>query len=146
MPHPLDRERFGALLHDTARAWRLRLDQRLKPLGMSQSQWMVLLWLSRGCNGMSQKALAERLGIEGPAVVGLLDRLARNGWIERRVSAEDRRSKTVHMTPKAEKTLLQIQTVAAQLRSELLEAISDEKLQHCIEVLEAIGDKADNIK
>ena len=37
MKPPPDSETFGPLLHGAARAWRLKLDERLRPLGMSES-------------------------------------------------------------------------------------------------------------
>ena len=39
-------ETFGLLLHGTARAWRQKLDQRLKPMGLSQAKWRTLMHLS----------------------------------------------------------------------------------------------------
>ena len=35
-------ETFGQLLHGTARAWRQKLDQRLKPMGLSQAKWRTM--------------------------------------------------------------------------------------------------------
>ena len=41
-----DWETIGPLLHGTARAWRQKLDERLKPMGLSQAKWRTLLHLS----------------------------------------------------------------------------------------------------
>src|SRR5438876_168032 len=41
-----DDETFGQLLHGTARAWRQKLDERLKPMGLSQAKWRTLMHLS----------------------------------------------------------------------------------------------------
>ena len=83
-------ETFAMLLGEVSRDWRRRLDERLKPLGLSQAKWRALLHLSFG-DGISQRELSERIGIEGPTLVGLLDRLAKDGYIERRESRDDRR-------------------------------------------------------
>ena len=96
-----DQYRFSALLQEASRLWRQRLDRRLRHLDLSQSQWMVLLKVPAG--GLTQKVLAESVGVEGPTLVGLLDRLERNGWIKRGVYEEDRRAKRVVLTPKARK-------------------------------------------
>ena len=140
-----DSEEFPVLLGETARAWRARLDQRLKPLGLSQAKWLVLLHLSHGGDAMIQKELAGRIGIEGPTLVGLLDRMARDGWLERRESAEDRRSKTVHLTDKAHEVIRQIKSVAAHLRRELLAGMSESELTQCTEVLRRIKKKAETL-
>ncbi len=133
---------FGALLCETGRAWRHRLDQRLKPLGLSQTKWVALLKLSHAETDMTQKELAERLGIEGPSLVSLLDRMAAEVWIERRGSHVDRRSKTVHLRAKSCAVLEQIDAVAVRLRSELLEGIPPAKLRACMEVLRQIKEAA----
>ena len=146
MPNKSDIEGFGALLYETGRAWRHRLDQRLKPLGLSQTKWIALLKLSRAENNMTQKELAECLGIESPTLVSLLDRMTADGWIERRGSDVDRRSKTVHLCPKSCAVLEQINAVAARLRSELLEDISQAELRSCMDVLRRIKEKAETLK
>ncbi len=140
-----DTEQFGILLGETARVWRSRLDQRLKPLGLSQAKWLVLLHLSHGGDKMIQKELAERIGIEGPTLVGLLDRMARDGWLERHESSEDRRSKTVHLTDKANDVLRHIRSVATQLRRELLSGMSPDDLRLCMQVLERVKERAETI-
>ena len=133
---------FGTLLNETGRIWRHRLDERLKPLGLSQAKWVTLLKLSRAEEPMTQKALAELLCIESPTLVSLLDRMAADGWIERRGSNVDRRSKTVHLCPKSQAILAQIDAVAARLRAELLDGISAADLRTCMKVLNHIKTKA----
>ena len=133
---------FGTLLGETSRAWRYRLDQRLKPLGLSQAKWITLLKLSRSEGCMTQKELAERLCIEGPTLVRLLDRMAADGWIERRGLDTDRRSKTVHLRRKSCALLQQINAMAARLSGELLEGVPPAELRSCMEVLARIKERA----
>jgi MarR family transcriptional regulator for hemolysin len=138
-------ENLGILLAGTARAWRTRLDQRLKPLGLSQAKWRVLWHLSKSGDGVVQRELAESLGVEGPTVVRLLDRMTEDGWIERRDSTHDRRSKTVHLTEKAQCVTKQIESIALRLRGELLADIPREELVQCMEVLQKIKLKAEQL-
>ncbi len=136
---------FGFLLAETARIWRSKLNQRLKPLGLSQAQWVALVHLCRAEQAMTQTALAERIGIEGPTLVRLLDRMARDGWIVRHESSRDRRSKTVHLTGQAQAVLKDIETTAAQLRKELLRGIPASELERCAGVLRRIAASAQGI-
>jgi Transcriptional regulators len=131
-----DQYRFSLLLHETARFWRQRLDRRLKLLGLSQSQWLVLLKLPP--EGSTQKVLAEAVGVEGPTLVGLLDRLEGNGWIERRACPDDRRAKRVLLTPKAQETRATVQQVASGLRQEILAGIDESRVEQCTAVLAEI--------
>src|SRR5947207_13644133 len=76
-------ETFGLLLHGTASAWRQKLDQRLKPMGLSQAKWRTLMHLSLAGDALTQAEIAARLGVEEPSVVTLLHRLEREDWITR---------------------------------------------------------------
>ena len=95
----LDPETVGQLLHETARVWRHKLDQRLRPLGLSQARWRTLAHLARG--HLTQRDLAERIGIEEPTLARLLSRLEDDGWIKRENARHDRRCKTVHLQRKS---------------------------------------------
>src|SRR3954464_13892215 len=105
---PAQSEHFGPLLHGVARAWRLKLDQRLKPLGLSQAKWRTLLHLYRSEGALTQSEIASHLGIEEPTLVTLLHRLERAGWVVRRAAEHDRRCKTVHLGSRAQQAIEQI--------------------------------------
>jgi DNA-binding MarR family transcriptional regulator len=92
-----DIEKLGFLLHETARVWRTKLDQRLKPLGLSMGKWTTLAHLARGGDKLTQAEVAARVGIEGPTLAGILDRLEQDGWVKRKSCVDDRRCKTVHL-------------------------------------------------
>lgn len=132
-------------LGEVSRCWRAKLDERLRPLGLSQSRWMVLLHLSKRGDGVVQKALAEWMGIEGPTLVRILDRMTEDGWIERRESPTDRRAKTVHLTQHSRSVIQKINAVATQLRSELLAGIPRGELETCMRVLQQIKQTAEHI-
>jgi len=140
-----DHETFSALLGETARSWRNRLDQRLRPLGLSQAKWRVLLHLDRAKDDLTQKALSARLGIEGPSLVRLLDRMEADGWVERRAAPADRRAKTIHATVKAAETIREITRVAATLRGELLSGIPAKDLDTASGVLQRIKHRAEQL-
>src|SRR5437660_10970093 len=136
-------ERFGPLLHGVARAWRFKLDQRLKPLGLTQAKWRTLLHLYRAETPLTQAEIATRLGIEEPTLVNLLHRLERTGWVLRRTAEHDRRCKTVHLCRRAQRAIEQINNTAVNLRDELLAEIPPGELSHCMDVLERIKQKAE---
>ena len=137
-----DVEKIGFLLHETSRAWRTKLDQRLKPLGLSMGKWTTLAHLARGGDKLTQAEIAARVGVEGPTLAGILDRLEQDGWIKRQNSTEDRRCKTVHLQERAAGVLDQIFETAQTLRHELLEEIPKADLETCIRVLATIRARA----
>ena len=138
-----DDETVGALLHGTARAWRLKLDERLKPMGLSQAKWRTLLHLSLAGDALTQAEIAERLGIEQPSLVTLLHRLENEGWIIRRSSLHDRRCTMVFLGQRAQRVISQINAAAEKLRHELLENVSASDLRTCVRVLTQICEKAE---
>jgi len=138
-----DIDAFGPLLHGVARAWRLKLDERLKPMGLSQAKWRTLMHLSVAPGPLTQAEIAAHLGIEEPTLVTLLHRLEGDRWVARKHAAHDRRCKTVHLAPRAQRVIEQISAAAFKLRHELLDHISPSELRTCMRVLERIRQKAE---
>jgi MarR family transcriptional regulator, transcriptional regulator for hemolysin len=136
-------ENLGQLLHGTARAWRQKLDQRLKPMGLSQAKWRTLMHLSLAQEALTQAEIAARLGVEEPTVVTLLHRLEREAWITRRNSSHDRRCKMVLLARRAQRVITQINATAQKLRHELLADIPGSDLKTCMTVLARIQDRAE---
>ena len=138
-----DIDAIGPLLHGVARAWRLKLDERLKPMGLSQAKWRTLLRLSMSPGPLTQAEIASHLGIEEPTLVTLLHRLEDDRWVARRNASHDRRCKTVHLTRRAQRVIEKINSAAFRLRHELLDDISAAELRTCIRVLDRIRQKAE---
>ena len=141
-----DTETFGPLLHGTARAWRLKLDERLKPLGMSQAKWRTLLHLSLASQPLTQSEIAGLLGIEEPTLVNLLHRLEDAGWVKRASSEHDRRCKTVTLQRRAQRVIGRIDATARDLRHELMSDIPARDLETCMRVLSRIRAKAEHAR
>src|SRR6202171_3783220 len=127
----IDPETIGPLLHGAARAWRLKLDERLRPMGLSQAKWRTLLHLSLAPGALTQTEIAARLGIEEPTLVTLLHRLESEGWVRRESSSHDRRCKMVHLGRRAQRVIAQINAAASELRHELLADMSGPELRTC---------------
>src|SRR3954464_7502874 len=138
---PIDE--FGLVLFGTARAWRTKLDQRLRPLGLSQGKWRTLMHLSWGGDQLTQKEIADKMGIEEPTLAGLLNRLEADGWIKREESPNDRRCKIVHLQRRSKSVLDEIFSAAHELRDELLEDVSSADLATCMRVLKQVRARAE---
>ncbi len=136
----IDPEIIGQLIHQTARIWRHKLDQRLRPLGLSQAKWRTIAFLADG--HLTQCELAERLGIEEPTLARSLASMENEGWIKRQNARHDRRCKTVHLERKSSSLLQRIEQTARSLRHELVETIPARDLQTCMRVLSEIRSKA----
>lgn len=129
------------LLWELPRLWRAAMDRRLKPLGLSEAKWRTVLLLSRGTGDVSQVELASLMGVEAPSLARLLDRLAKDGWIERRTAANDRRIKTIHLLPKASGVIKQIDTVIFEMRKEMFRELSKTEIAACAKTLRKLRDR-----
>jgi len=75
-------------------------DSRLSPFNLTAPQYMVFnaLWIG---DGITIGELGQRVALDGSTITGILDRMEKNGYVERRPNAEDRRSALVYLTGKA---------------------------------------------
>lgn len=138
---PTTKELFGIAIGDCARIWRNKVNERLRPLGLSQATWLTLWNLSWFPEGLGQAELAERLGIEGATLVRLLDRLEKDGLVQRVASVGDRRRKVVVLTESARPLLTQVKKIIADLRMDVMQAIPDEQLEAGLQLLRLVQER-----
>jgi len=120
--HPF---RIGFLIHDVSRLRRTVMDKALRPMGVTRSQWWVLANLSRhNGDGMMQTELAKVMDVGKVTLGGLIDRLEASGLLKRLPDPSDRRAKRVVMTPRGTKLLADIQGIAAQVNSQIMNGIA----------------------
>ena len=120
-----------------SRAYRGAADKALADYGLSQATaWPVIL-AGRLGDGVRQGALAEALG--GKALPGArAGPLVAAGLMERREDPHDRRAKTLHLTEAGQALRAQVEDVLVALRRRLFDGISEDDLQACLRVSEAL--------
>ncbi len=87
----------GSIIHDVARLMRVSFERRIRALGLTRTQWWVVSSLLR-MDGATQTELANYIQMERSPVAKVLEILERDGWLERRPDATDRRVKRVYCT------------------------------------------------
>lgn len=120
---------LSRLIGTVSQQWRQQMNQRLKPFGLNLSMRQVLLQLHRHPEGLMQRDLAQRLGIEGPTLVRLLDLLEQKEWIQRVSAADDRRRKFAVLSAKASKQIQIIEQQSEQLRQRMLAGLSPGEIE-----------------
>jgi DNA-binding MarR family transcriptional regulator len=91
--------KFSTLIHEISLLVSRSFNRRVKEMGLTRSQWMVLYWLySDGVQ--SQTELAEKLSIAKQPLGKVIDRLEQDGWLVRNQNPEDKRQKLVSVTNK----------------------------------------------
>ena len=135
-------QRFGSLLKQVYHLWHAVINERLRPRGVSHSQWRVVLAVSRSAAPMTQTALAAELAIASPTMVRLLDRLAIKGWIAREPCPADRRARLVRLTPRAQRLARELEAVVGEVRRELLRDLDSAQLLACVAAMSKIEARA----
>jgi len=121
---PADDERhIGFLISDVARLLRTAFDRRVRRLGLTRSQWLVINRLHRR-PGATQSELAEMLEVEKATAGRMVDRMEKKGWVERRPDAADRRVNRLHLTSEADLIQLRLARVAERTVDDALKLLS----------------------
>ena len=117
-------------------------EQRLLPFNLTTSQYFVLnaLWMG---DGVSVGELGERVSLDSSTLTGIIDRMERSGYAERRPNPEDRRSVLVFLTDKAHELSPRILEFADELDTTLREPFSQEEMQTFEQVLRTLAETPD---
>lgn len=107
----------------TAHQYERAMNAELEPRGITYRQSQVLAWLALK-GPMAQNDLAEQMRIEPPTLVGILDRMEREGWISRESCSTDRRRKIVSVRPKARPVWKKIVACAQRVRRRATRGLS----------------------
>ena len=98
------------------------------------TQYSVLTVI--GANpGLSQMAVAQRLGIDRARLVHLLDSLEDRKLVKRVRSRTDRRSHALHLTARGQTSLRQFKLLAAEHERHVAEKIGKENREQLLRIL-----------
>ncbi|MEM8972645.1 MAG: MarR family transcriptional regulator [Pseudomonadota bacterium] len=99
---PDDEHYIGYTMTDVARLLRTVFERRVRSLGLTRAQWVVIARVHRH-PGLSQTEISDLLEIEKATAGRLIDRMEAKGWLERRADPNDRRINRMHLTEEAER-------------------------------------------
>jgi MarR family transcriptional regulator, transcriptional regulator for hemolysin len=121
----------------TAKTIKALFEDALAEEGATLATWVVLNGVERG-RWASQSGLAKELRIEGATVTRHLDRLEREGLVERARDPEDRRQISVALTPAGKALHRRLRSVARRLDDRVCEGLSERDRSDLQRVLERI--------
>lgn len=132
---------FGSRFAMTARLWRRALDQRLAAAGIMDASWAPLIRMDEAGDGLSQKQLAARVGLDGSTLVRLIDRLEAKGQVERRADVDDRRTKRLFLTPAGREAVQVLRGHLQQIEADMLVDLADDQIEAVLNALELIRER-----
>ena len=106
--------------------------------GLTEQQWRVLrvLWEH---DAIAFRALAEATLIPAPSLVGVVDRLTKQGLVGRQRSETDRRNVFVHATDKGRELHRQVRPKVDEAYAALRASIDADEWQQLINGLERLA-------
>ena len=128
---------FGYLLKDVSRMSSMNFERHATALNLTMAQCKVLIYLQRN-QGISQVRLAYLTDTDPMTLVRILDRMERDGWIERRADPADRRARRLYLLEAAEPLVAEILAIADRARAEALAGLSEAECEQMMNLLERV--------
>ena len=139
------RDRLGFLMVTLTRQWRRFVEEQLAVSGLTDATWTPLLHLRAWGDGVTQKELAERVGLDGSSLVRLLDILEGKGWVERRADPADRRSKRIFLTEEGNTAVDSIRATMLEAELSMLQDLDDAEVEAMLGGVQKIRSRIDQM-
>jgi MarR family transcriptional regulator for hemolysin len=134
---------LGRQINLAAKATRQWLDRNLAAAGGGYVTWTILRVLVQE-ETLIQRALAERLSVEGPTLTHHLARMEREGLVARQRLATDRRATLVELTDHGRELYERLAKVVFSSNQAVVSGLTAEQVAQVNQTLAAIVANCDN--
>lgn len=138
LPRPAAK-RFGYALKRAQHALRTRMDDALRPLGLTTPQYAVLCAIELEA-GISNARLARAAFVTPQTMQGILANLHRNGLLSREADPSHGRILRSELTQAGQKNLAQAHRVIADVEAVMTETIGKAEIARLTELLSQCAD------
>jgi MarR family transcriptional regulator for hemolysin len=133
MPASIPRYDFqnsiGFLINRTAKGYIKALDSQLREkVGVTIGQWKVLVMLVDQ-DGLTQKEIADRLGLDGATLIPIIDKMEEESLVVRKVDLHDRRNNRIYRTDRADALWDKMMQCASDIKEISLKGVPDENIK-----------------
>lgn len=129
----------GFVVNVTAKSFQRSLEIELRrKVGVTLSQWRVVGSLVLQ-PGLTQKEIADKLGIESATLVPVIDKMEDEGLLKRKSDSTDRRVNRIFLTSKADSLWESMAECALKIRKLSTKNISESDIQMTLETLRKIS-------
>ncbi len=130
---------IGFVVNNTAKSFQRALDFELrKNVGVTLSQWRVVVTLVMH-PGITQKEIADRVGIESATLVPIIDKMENDDLLVRKPDEKDRRVNRIYLTSKSDQLWESMLECALRIRKSSIKDVSDVDLKTTMETLRKIS-------
>jgi MarR family transcriptional regulator, transcriptional regulator for hemolysin len=121
---------IGYIVKSTAKAFESAFDQQLRrKADITVAQSRVIGTLALVKDGMTQKEIANTIGIEASTIVPIIDKLEEQGIVIRKLDHNDRRNNLIFLTGKSEAKWELIIECALELEKASRQGLREEELE-----------------
>ncbi|MGD2107167.1 MAG: MarR family winged helix-turn-helix transcriptional regulator [Nitrosopumilaceae archaeon] len=135
---------IGFIVNNTTKMFQKIFDYELNKdvgLGLAQSKVIYALSLKPG---MTQKELADKVGIETPTLVVMIDKMEKEHLVKRQNDKQDRRIKRISITSKADRLVDSMIQSALSIKKIATKNISESEVKRTLENLNKISQNLQN--
>ncbi|CCM74995.1 MarR family winged helix-turn-helix transcriptional regulator [Rhizobium mesoamericanum] len=128
------------LIEDLAafnRKLRAVFDKIVRERNMTLPRARVFFTLNKK-DGINQRELADKLELETPTLVRILDAMEGQGYVQRRVAGSDRRAKEIYITETGKVVAGEIDDIAVKVRAQVIAGIPENDLKTTLDVIRAM--------
>lgn len=115
-----------------------QVKERVVPYGINASEFSVLEFLLHKGDQPIQ-VIAKRVLLSSGSMTYVVDNLVKKGWVERKISASDKRSFTVSLTEAGKELIENLFPVHKENVAKLFSALSDEELAELQRLLKKLA-------
>ncbi|MBP1909872.1 MarR family winged helix-turn-helix transcriptional regulator [Methanolobus bombayensis] len=134
----MDTVPVGAFIAIAYRSGFVRLNQKMKELGLSAGQFYVLLILSHE-QGLTQDTLSRQLLIDQASIARAVNVLVNKGFVKRITDETDRRAVRIYFTEEGEELIPKISQIDEEMEEDSLSGLTIKERKEARDLLRKIS-------
>ena len=128
---------FGWIINVLASQATKKLDQELKPYGITASLWPTLMCLWEE-EGVTQREIAKKSQVENSTTTRTLDKLEKLGLVKRQQDPNSRRSFHIYLTKEGRLLKDLVQPIPVAINDSMQSALNDAEQKELLSLLRKI--------
>lgn len=129
---------IGFVVYSASKSFQKAFDIELRNkigITITQSKVIFTLYLH---SGLTQRELADKIGVESPTLVPIIDKMEDDGYVQRKLDPQDRRIKRVYTTSKTDLLWDSMMECATHLRKVSIKEVSEQEIKLALGVVKKI--------
>ncbi|GAW99899.1 MarR family winged helix-turn-helix transcriptional regulator [Secundilactobacillus mixtipabuli] len=121
-----------------------KFNQALKTENIARSEWMSLFYIDQH-QPLTQRQLSDLVGITGPSMVKVINKLVTRELIISEQSRTDKRERLISLTADGERLLKETLPIASQFQDAVTDGISQRDLDKVADVMDKMVENASKL-